>query len=188
MAGLFSSKKNKKDRDDTSSTNSGSNYNNSNQRYQQGGGRPSTASQSRDNFSANNSTSYSQSEYPYNNNNGSFQQSSSQQQLSNYQHQHSATSFSTHHSNGTSLTSGPWSSGMVMSTNPFPRFSHTASFVNTGNDIYIFGGIVKGSVQRDVHVIDTRKFFFFFSFPLILCLGIVCLFVSLHHKMIPACV
>ncbi|KAG0060704.1 Negative regulator of mitotic exit [Linnemannia elongata] len=157
MAGLFSSKKNKKDRDDTSSTNSGSNYNNSNQRYQQGGGRPSTASQSRDNFSANNSTSYSQSEYPYNNNNGSFQQSSSQQQLSNYQHQHSATSFSTHHSNGTSLTSGPWSSGMVMSTNPFPRFSHTASFVNTGNDIYIFGGIVKGSVQRDVHVIDTQS-------------------------------
>ncbi|KAF9134203.1 Negative regulator of mitotic exit [Mortierella sp. GBA39] len=157
MAGLFSSKKNKKDRDDTSSSNSGSNYNNSNQRYQQGG-RPSTASQSRDNFSANNSTSHSPSDYPYNNsNNGSFHQSSSQQQLSNYQHQHSATSFSTHQSNGTSLTSGPWSSGMVMSTNPFPRFSHTASFVNTGNDIYIFGGVVKGSVQRDVHVIDAQS-------------------------------
>ncbi|KAF9904642.1 Negative regulator of mitotic exit [Linnemannia zychae] len=44
-----------------------------------------------------------------------------------------------------------------MSTNPFPRFSHTASFVNTGNDIYIFGGIVKGSVQKDVHVIDTQS-------------------------------
>ncbi|KAG0275451.1 Negative regulator of mitotic exit [Linnemannia exigua] len=46
---------------------------------------------------------------------------------------------------------------MIMSTNPFPRFSHTASFVNTGNDIYIFGGIVKGSVQRDVHVIDAQS-------------------------------
>ncbi|KAG0290275.1 Negative regulator of mitotic exit [Linnemannia gamsii] len=159
MAGLFSSKKNKKDRDDTSSTNSGSNYNSSNQRYQQG--RPSTASQSRDNFSANNSTSYSQSDYPYNNgaNNGSFHQSSSQQQLSNFQqsYQHSATSFSTHQSNGTSLTSGPWSSGVVMSTNPFPRFSHTASFVNTGNDIYVYGGIVKGSVQKDIHVIDAQS-------------------------------
>ncbi|KAF9122208.1 Negative regulator of mitotic exit [Mortierella sp. 14UC] len=44
-----------------------------------------------------------------------------------------------------------------MSTNPFPRFSHTASFVNTGNDIYIFGGIVKGSVQKDVHVIDAQS-------------------------------
>ncbi|KAF9154358.1 Negative regulator of mitotic exit [Linnemannia schmuckeri] len=159
MAGLFSSKKNKKDRDDASSTNSGSNYNNSNQRYQQG--RPSTASQSRDNFSANNSTSHSQSDYLYNNGNnntnGSFHHSSSQQQLSNYQHQHSATSFSTHQSNGTSLTSGPWSSGVVMSTNPFPRFSHTASFVNTGNDIYIYGGIVKGSVQKDIHVIDAQS-------------------------------
>ncbi|KAG0373962.1 Negative regulator of mitotic exit [Mortierella sp. AD032] len=167
MAGLFSSKKNKKDRDDSSSSNSGTNYNNNSNRHQQG--RPSTASQSRDNFrdnsSANNSTTYSQShsDYPYhhsnhNNTNGSFHnQSSSQQQLSYQGHQHSATSFSTHQSNGTSLTSGPWSSGMIMSTNPFPRFSHTASFVNTGNDIYIFGGIVKGSVQRDVHVIDTQS-------------------------------
>ncbi|KAK3838933.1 MAG: hypothetical protein J3R72DRAFT_423130 [Linnemannia gamsii] len=167
MAGLFSSKKNKKDRDDSSSSNSGTNYNNNSNRHQQG--RPSTASQSRDNFrdnsSANNSTTYSQShsDYPYhhsnhNNTNGSFHnQSSSQQQLSYQGHQHSATSFSTHQSNGTSLTSGPWSSGMIMSTNPFPRFSHTASFVNTGNDIYIFGGIVKGSVQRDVHVIDAQS-------------------------------
>ncbi|KAF8936734.1 Negative regulator of mitotic exit [Haplosporangium gracile] len=44
-----------------------------------------------------------------------------------------------------------------MSTNPFPRFSHTASFVNTGNDIYIYGGIVKGSVQKDIYVIDAQS-------------------------------
>ncbi|KAF9083945.1 Negative regulator of mitotic exit [Mortierella sp. AD031] len=44
-----------------------------------------------------------------------------------------------------------------MSTNPFPRFAHSASFVTTGNDIYVYGGIVKGSVQKDIHVIDAQS-------------------------------
>ncbi|KAF9946493.1 Negative regulator of mitotic exit, partial [Mortierella alpina] len=52
---------------------------------------------------------------------------------------------------------GPWISAQVVSTNPFPRFSHTASYVHTGTDIYVFGGVVKGSAQKDMHVIDSRK-------------------------------
>ncbi|KAF9563418.1 Negative regulator of mitotic exit [Mortierella alpina] len=51
---------------------------------------------------------------------------------------------------------GPWISAQVMSTNPFPRFSHTASYVHTGTDIYVFGGVVKGSAQKDMHVIDSH--------------------------------
>ncbi|KAF9947223.1 Negative regulator of mitotic exit [Mortierella alpina] len=51
---------------------------------------------------------------------------------------------------------GPWISAQVLSTNPFPRFSHTASYVHTGTDIYVFGGVVKGSAQKDMHVIDSH--------------------------------
>ncbi|CAO3563804.1 unnamed protein product [Mortierella alpina] len=51
---------------------------------------------------------------------------------------------------------GPWISAQVVSTNPFPRFSHTASYVHTGTDIYVFGGVVKGSAQKDMHVIDSQ--------------------------------
>ncbi|KAF9343749.1 hypothetical protein BGX26_005245, partial [Mortierella sp. AD094] len=168
MAGLFS-RKNKKDQDDASSTSS-----NSNARYQ---GRPSNSTNGldnlRDNSSANNSVSYSASDYsnhsPYpqqnqyqhynNNNNGPsvYSSKSSLQQTMQYQqfqgNTNSATSFSTHHS--TFNTVGAWSSGLVMSTNPFPRFAHTASYASTGTDIYVFGGIVKGSPQKDMHVIDA---------------------------------
>jgi hypothetical protein len=70
----------------------------------------------------------------------------------------SASSISTHNSFAhLSSSNGPWISAQVMSTNPFPRFSHTASYVQTGTDIYVFGGVVKGSAQRDMHVIDSRK-------------------------------
>ncbi|KAG0259273.1 Negative regulator of mitotic exit, partial [Linnemannia exigua] len=56
-----------------------------------------------------------------------------------------------------SSNNGPWISAQVMSTSPFPRFSHTASYVQTGTDIYVFGGVVKGSAQRDMHVIDSQS-------------------------------
>lgn len=70
----------------------------------------------------------------------------------------SASSISTHNSFAhLSSSNGPWISAQVMSTSPFPRFSHTASYVQTGTDIYVFGGVVKGSAQRDMHVIDSRK-------------------------------
>ncbi|KAG0284838.1 Negative regulator of mitotic exit, partial [Linnemannia gamsii] len=69
----------------------------------------------------------------------------------------SASSISTHNSFAhLSSSNGPWISAQVMSTNPFPRFSHTASYVQTGTDIYVFGGVVKGSAQRDMHVIDSH--------------------------------
>jgi len=45
-----------------------------------------------------------------------------------------------------------------MSTNPFPRFSHTAAYVSTGTDIYVYGGIVKGSAMKDVHAVDFSKY------------------------------
>ncbi|KAF9428830.1 Negative regulator of mitotic exit [Podila epigama] len=57
----------------------------------------------------------------------------------------------------TASTTGPWVSSAVVSTNPFPRFSHTASYVHTGTDIYVFGGIVKGSGQKDMHIIDSQS-------------------------------
>ncbi|KAG0210498.1 Negative regulator of mitotic exit [Mortierella sp. NVP41] len=70
----------------------------------------------------------------------------------------SASSISTHNSFAhLSSTNGPWISAQVMSTSPFPRFSHTASYVQTGTDIYVFGGVVKGSAQRDMHVIDSQS-------------------------------
>lgn len=72
----------------------------------------------------------------------------------------SASSISTHNSItnlSSTSNSGPWISSHVLSTNPFPRFSHTASYVHTGSDIYVFGGNVKGSAQKDMHVIDSRK-------------------------------
>lgn len=70
----------------------------------------------------------------------------------------SASSISTHNSFAhLSSSNGPWISAQVMSTSPFPRFSHTASYVQTGTDIYVFGGVVKGTAQRDMHVIDSRK-------------------------------
>ncbi|KAF9199109.1 Negative regulator of mitotic exit, partial [Haplosporangium sp. Z 27] len=59
-----------------------------------------------------------------------------------------------YHQHFHSQTSGPWVSSSVLSLNPFPRFSHTASYVHTGTDIYVFGGITKGTTQRDLHVID----------------------------------
>ncbi|KAF8975104.1 Negative regulator of mitotic exit [Entomortierella lignicola] len=145
MAGLFS-KKNKKGHDDSSIASGGSR-----------------------NQSANNSVSYSPSDYsnpsPYQSQ-GQYQNStngpsaySSKSSLHQYQsyngNGHSATSLSTHQS--TFNAAGPWSSGSLMSANPFPRFSHTASYVTTGNDIYIFGGNLKGSPQKDVHVIDTQS-------------------------------
>ncbi|KAF9998100.1 Negative regulator of mitotic exit [Entomortierella chlamydospora] len=167
MAGLFS-RKNKKDQDDASSSST-----NSNQRYH---GRPSNSSNGRDNLrdnsSANDGVSYSPSDYsnqsPYpqqnqhqysnnNNNNNGLSVYSSKNSLQYHQYQgntNSATSFSTHQS--TFNTVGAWSSGSVMSTNPFPRFAHTASYASTGNDIYVFGGIVKGSPQKDMHVIDAH--------------------------------
>lgn len=72
----------------------------------------------------------------------------------------SASSISTHNSitnMSSTSNSGPWISSHILSTNPFPRFSHTASYVHTGSDIYVFGGNVKGSAQKDMHVIDSRK-------------------------------
>ncbi|KAF9354704.1 Negative regulator of mitotic exit [Mortierella sp. AD094] len=51
-------------------------------------------------------------------------------------------------------SNGPWISSQVASLNPFPRFSHTASYVHTGTDIYVFGGVTKGATQKDMHVID----------------------------------
>ncbi|KAF9388487.1 Negative regulator of mitotic exit [Podila verticillata] len=71
----------------------------------------------------------------------------------------SASSISTHNSItnlSSTSNSGPWISSHVLSTNPFPRFSHTASYVHTGSDIYVFGGNVKGSGQKDMHVIDSQ--------------------------------
>ncbi|KAG0207349.1 Negative regulator of mitotic exit [Mortierella sp. GBA30] len=160
MAGLFS-KKTKKDKDEAGSTSSNSSNNNAH--YQ---ARPSNST-FRDNSSANNSVTHSQSDYsrqsPYSQlqhaggpsvySSKNSLQRSSQNQLQ-YQ---SESSFLTHQSASTSTVTGPWSSGLVISTNPFPRFAHTASFVTTGTDIYVFGGIVKGSTQRDVHVIDTQS-------------------------------
>ncbi|KAG0055969.1 Negative regulator of mitotic exit, partial [Linnemannia elongata] len=70
----------------------------------------------------------------------------------------SASSISTHNSFAhLSSSNGPWISAQVMSTSPFPRFSHTASYVQTGTDIYVFGGVVKGTAQRDMHVIDSQS-------------------------------
>lgn len=161
MAGLFS-KKSKRDKDDASSASSTTNNNNAHHQA-----RPSNSTV-RDNGSTNNSITHSQSDYsrhsPYSQHQQhpsgpSVYSSKNSLQQSSQQHlQYSATSFSTHHSASTSNLTGPWSSGQVMSTNPFPRFAHTASFVTTGTDIYVFGGIVKGSAQKDVHVIDTRKY------------------------------
>ncbi|KAF9570375.1 Negative regulator of mitotic exit [Mortierella alpina] len=158
MAGLFS-KKSKRDKDDASSANSSSN----NAHYQ---ARPSNSTV-RDNGSTNNSFTHSQSDHsrhsPYSQHQhhpsgpSVYSSKNSLQQSSQQQLQYSATSFSTHQSASTSNLTGPWSSGQVMSTNPFPRFAHTASFVTTGTDIYVFGGIVKGSAQKDVHVIDTQS-------------------------------
>ncbi|KAF9315458.1 Negative regulator of mitotic exit [Podila horticola] len=71
----------------------------------------------------------------------------------------SASSISTHNSitnMSSTSNSGPWISSHILSTNPFPRFSHTASYVHTGSDIYVFGGNVKGSAQKDMHVIDSQ--------------------------------
>ncbi|KAF9288162.1 Negative regulator of mitotic exit [Mortierella alpina] len=160
MAGLFS-KKSKRDKDDSSSASSATTTNN-NAHHQ---ARPSNSTV-RDNGSTNNSITHSQSDYsrhsPYSQHQQhpsgpSVYSSKNSLQQSSQQHlQYSATSFSTHHSASTSNLTGPWSSGQVMSTNPFPRFAHTASFVTTGTDIYVFGGIVKGSAQKDVHVIDTH--------------------------------
>jgi hypothetical protein len=73
----------------------------------------------------------------------------------------SASSISTH--NSFQSSSGPWISAQVMSTNPFPRFSHTASYVQTGTDIYVFGGVVKDTTQKDMHVIDFRKLLLCFA-------------------------
>ncbi|KAF9985403.1 Negative regulator of mitotic exit [Mortierella antarctica] len=158
MAGLFS-KKSKRDKDDASSASSTTN----NAHYQ---ARPSNSTV-RDNGSTNNSITHSQSDYsrhsPYSQHQqhpsgpSVYSSKNSLQHSSQQQLQYSATSFSTHQSASTANLTGPWSSGQVMSTNPFPRFAHTASFVTTGTDIYVFGGIVKGSAQKDVHVIDTQS-------------------------------
>ncbi|GJJ71671.1 hypothetical protein EMPS_04021 [Entomortierella parvispora] len=181
MAGLFS-KKTKKDKDDTSSTNSSTNA-----RYQGGisSGRPSQSSNGRDNSSANNSVSYSHSDYgsfqqhqqqqqqqqqhyygqasAYSSK-GSLPYSGHQQGTSSSFQLHSNASITTHnqamlnqHNHGSSHPNSPWLHGMLMSTNPFPRFSHTASYVSTGTDIYVFGGIVKGSAMKDVHAIDFNS-------------------------------
>ncbi|KAG0248535.1 Negative regulator of mitotic exit [Mortierella polycephala] len=136
MAGLFS-KKTKKEKDDASSTNS------STHRYQTT--RPSNSTIDYSPYSQQQQQQY----HP------SSSKNSLQHHQNNNNNYHSATSFSTHQS--TSTISGPWSSGLVMSTNPFPRFAHTASYVTTGTDIYVFGGIVKGSAQKDVHVIDSQS-------------------------------
>ena len=136
MAGLFS-KKTKKEKDDASSTNS------STHRHQTA--RPSNSTIDYSPYSQQQQQQY----HP------SSSKNSLQHHQNNNNNYHSATSFSTHQS--TSTISGPWSSGLVLSTNPFPRFAHTASYVTTGTDIYVFGGIVKGSAQKDVHVIDSRK-------------------------------
>ncbi|KAF9983898.1 Negative regulator of mitotic exit [Mortierella antarctica] len=75
------------------------------------------------------------------------------QHLHNGPHQVAASA--TMHTSFANAT-GPWISAQVVSTNPFPRFSHTASYVHTGTDIYVFGGVVKGSAQKDMHVIDSQ--------------------------------
>ncbi|KAK3812816.1 MAG: hypothetical protein J3Q66DRAFT_346689 [Benniella sp.] len=67
----------------------------------------------------------------------------------------SSSSVSTH--NSFVNANGPWIAAQVMSLNPFPRFSHTASYVQTGADVYLFGGVVKGSAQKDMHVIDFQS-------------------------------
>ncbi|KAG0340641.1 Negative regulator of mitotic exit [Podila humilis] len=181
MAGLFS-KKSKKDKEDrknaaaaaaavsavsqtASTTTLVSNNNN-----QKGS---SLNGPFRDNSSANNSIANSNVSVEVNTDKRMYQvqQQQQQQQQLNSHHAHTisngignnsqlvSASSSTHNSL-TNLSSasnnGPWISANVMSTNPFPRFSHTASYVHTGTDIYVFGGNVKGSAQKDMHVIDSQ--------------------------------
>ncbi|KAF9168790.1 Negative regulator of mitotic exit [Actinomortierella ambigua] len=164
MAGLFSKKgkkdkdkdKDQKERDPRPSNSSHSRANNA----ATGGGHSKDGSVA-------SATAYSNNAH---NNNGHLLAStpehhpaSSKNSLESHQrlmHQHghfaSATSISTHNSLVNSSTTGPWTEASVLATNPFPRFAHTASFVSTGADIYVFGGIVKGSPQRDVYVVDSQ--------------------------------
>ncbi|KAG0207190.1 Negative regulator of mitotic exit [Mortierella sp. GBA30] len=82
------------------------------------------------------------------------QQHQQQQHLNNGTTLISGSSITTH--NSLTNANGPWISAQVTSMNPFPRFSHTASYVHTGTDIYVFGGVLKGSAQKDMHVIDSQ--------------------------------
>ncbi|KAG0309489.1 Negative regulator of mitotic exit [Dissophora globulifera] len=182
MAGLFS-KKNKKDRDDSSSTNNSANARYQGRASSSGGNRENGDSNFRDNSSSNNSVSYGNSDYSRGHSpNPQQQQQQQQQQYQQYgsgsntnlnapsiyssktsllqlSQQHLQYQGGNNNINSTTFTTngGPWSSGVVMSTNPFPRFAHTASYVTTGTDIYVFGGIVKGSAQKDVFVIDPQS-------------------------------
>ncbi|KAG0244989.1 Negative regulator of mitotic exit [Mortierella sp. GBA43] len=58
---------------------------------------------------------------------------------------------------------GQPSSGSEYSQSPYPQQGHpnqpsiySTSYVTTGTDIYVHGGIVKGSAQKDVYVIDPH--------------------------------
>ncbi|KAG0237416.1 Negative regulator of mitotic exit [Actinomortierella wolfii] len=161
MAGLFSKKgkkdkdkdKDQKERDPRPSNSSHSRANNAS----------SGGNHSKDG-SISSATAYNNNAHNVNGHHAEHHPPSSKNSLESHQrlmHQHgqhfaSATSISTHNSLVNSSTSGPWTEAPVMATNPFPRFAHTASYVTTGTDIYIFGGIVKGAVQRDVCVVDTQ--------------------------------
>ncbi|KAG0045353.1 Negative regulator of mitotic exit [Gryganskiella cystojenkinii] len=186
MAGLFS-KKNKKDKEDTSSTNSSTNARyqggvSNGRPSQSSNGRDDSSAinsvayshsdygslqqqqqhqqQIQQQYYGQASAYSSKSSLPYSNSNH-------QQGTSSSFHLQSNASVSTHnqsmlnqynnHGNTSSHPNSPWTHGVLMSTNPFPRFSHTASYVSTGTDIYISGGMVKGSAMKDIHAIDFQS-------------------------------
>ncbi|KAG0035138.1 Negative regulator of mitotic exit [Podila clonocystis] len=176
MAGLFS-KKSKKDREhragsrDNVSGNGNFHYNNDNSSSANNSITNSDLPSTTHSHPSHNNHPYTQSFSSKNSLEGDKARYHHQQQqhLShqhhNQHHQHrnlhqgSQGSLSTFNSmaNQSLSSTGPWSSALVMSTNPFPRFAHTASYVSTGTDMYIFGGMVKGSPQKDVLVIDFQS-------------------------------
>ncbi|KAF9391883.1 Negative regulator of mitotic exit [Podila verticillata] len=175
MAGLFS-KKSKKDRDDKSSSRDNVNGN-GNFHYNTDNSSSANNSITNSDLPSTTHSHPSHSNHPYSH---SFSSKNSlegdkaryhqQQQHVSHQHHQQLNQHRNHHqgsqgslstfnsmANPSLSSTGPWASALVMSTNPFPRFAHTASHVSTGTDIYIFGGIVKGSPQKDVHVIDFQS-------------------------------
>lgn len=177
MAGLFS-KKTKKDKDDKAgsrdnvSGNGNFQYNNDNSSSANNSITNSDLPSTTHSHPSHNNHPYTQSFSSKNSLEGDKARYHHQQQQQHLSHQHhnqhnqhrnlhqgSQGSLSTFNSmaNQSLSSTGPWSSALVMSTNPFPRFAHTASYISTGTDMYIFGGMVKGSPQKDVHVIDFRK-------------------------------
>ncbi|KAG0354650.1 Negative regulator of mitotic exit [Podila minutissima] len=177
MAGLFS-KKTKKDKDDKAgsrdnvSGNGNFQYNNDNSSSANNSITNSDLPSTTHSHPSHNNHPYTQSFSSKNSLEGDKARYHHQQQQQHLSHQHhnqhnqhrnlhqgSQGSLSTFNSmaNQSLSSTGPWSSALVMSTNPFPRFAHTASYISTGTDMYIFGGMVKGSPQKDVHVIDFQS-------------------------------